>query len=111
MRSSTFGTRVRAFGVLLLAVVAGSAFGAGPEKASICRNVKSLREFKVVSEDVAADGAMRVVLSCPGGIFSFDVVLGEAKPTKVVFVVKDTRSWEGVSFQPGGKAEAVDLKA
>ena len=78
---------------------------------SIVKNVKSLREFKIVSEETSADGvSMKLVFDCPDGIFSFDVDLGAAKIEKLTFVVKNQAHWEGVEFSPTGKKQAADLK-
>lgn len=99
----------------LLAVCAGSwaEEGRGGDL-GVVRNARSLREFRVVSQEVSADGAVATLtFAAPGGIFSFDVDLGGARVAKVnrlVFVAKATRTWEGITFRPRERGREASLK-
>jgi hypothetical protein len=87
-----------------------SSLGACAAQTSIVKNVKSLREFKIVSEETAADGAStRLVLHCPDGIFSFDVT-APARIATLTLVIQNTAHWEGVEFTSSGKVHPIDLK-
>jgi len=95
---------------LLTLLLACCAFTIQAAENSITKNVRSLREFKIESEETSADGATtKLVINCPDGIFSFDVDLGQSKITSLVFVVKNTAFWEGVEFAPH-KKQVEDLK-
>jgi hypothetical protein len=94
--------------LILLACAVQTATAAQP---SITKNVKSLRDFKIESEETSPDGATtKLVIDCTDGIFSFDVDLGQSKITSLVFVIKNTAHWEGVQFSPTGKKSSHDLK-
>jgi hypothetical protein len=95
---------------LLLIALFGFSLGACAAESSIVKNVRSLRTFKIVSEETAADGSStKLVIDCPDGIFSFDIT-APAKITSLTFVVKNTAFWEGVDFAPAGKDYRLDLK-
>lgn len=96
---------------LLILLLACCALGTQAAENSIAKNVKSLREFKIESEESSADGkTTKLVINCPDGIFSFDVDLGQSKITSLVFVVKNTAFWEGVDFTPTDKNYHEELK-
>lgn len=96
---------------LITILLALCAFTTQAAENSITKNVKSLREFKIESEETSADGkTTKLVINCSDGIFSFDVDLGQSKVTFLVFVIKNTEHWEGVEFTPTGKKLPEDLK-
>ncbi len=97
--------------ILLITLIACAALSSTAAEKSITKNVKSLREFKIESEETSADGkTTKLVINCPDGIFSFDIDLAQSKITTLVFVVKNTKFWEGVDFTPTDKKDHEDLK-
>jgi hypothetical protein len=96
---------------LLIILLTCCALTTQAAEKSITKNVKSLREFKIETEETAADGkTTKLVINCPDGIFSFDVDLAQSKITTLVFVIKNTKFWEGVDFTPTDKKYHEELK-